>query len=107
MLMPTVLKFGGTSVGDTAAFENVARIVGARINSAPVVVVSAMSKVTDALLASTHLANERRPDEAIQSLSSTFLRHKQTAAELLTSQPATHYSNIIDEAERTVSTLLN
>jgi aspartokinase len=50
MIMPTVMKFGGTSVGDARAFENVAQIVAARIHLEPVVVVSAMSGVTDALL---------------------------------------------------------
>ncbi|MDP9347813.1 MAG: lysine-sensitive aspartokinase 3, partial [Gemmatimonadota bacterium] len=46
----TVLKFGGTSVEDAAAFERVASIVAARRDAAPVVVTSAMSRVTDALV---------------------------------------------------------
>ena len=58
MIMPTVMKFGGTSVSDARAFENVAQIVAARIQLEPVVVVSAMSGVTDALLASTLIAAE-------------------------------------------------
>jgi aspartate kinase len=106
MIMPTVLKFGGTSVGDTAAFENVASIVRARVNSVPVVVVSAMSRVTDALLASTNIAHDGQPDNAITSLTSTFQRHKQTAAELLTREGVANYSNIVDQAEHNLSTLL-
>src|SRR5437763_11887421 len=49
-LKPLVMKFGGTSVEDAGAFERVSRIVSSRRGSLPVVVVSAMSKVTDALL---------------------------------------------------------
>ena len=62
--MPTVMKFGGTSVADAHAFENVARIVASQSSASPVVVVSAMSGVTDALLAATIAAGEGRADEA-------------------------------------------
>ncbi len=44
------MKFGGTSVANARAFENVARIIGDRIGFLPVVIVSAMSGMTDALL---------------------------------------------------------
>jgi len=37
--MPIVMKFGGTSVADAAAFDNVARIVAAERNRVPDVVV--------------------------------------------------------------------
>jgi aspartate kinase len=50
-----VLKFGGTSVADTAAFERAVEIVRANHNSRIVVVVSAMSGVTDALIAVSNL----------------------------------------------------
>jgi len=105
-MIPIVLKFGGTSVGDVQAFENVADIVGARVDLAPVVVVSAMSKVTDALLASTKIAAEAKPREAIDSLDSIFKRHKQTANKLLTAAGATRYATVIDEAKSATSTLL-
>ncbi|MCC6451494.1 MAG: aspartate kinase, partial [Acidobacteria bacterium] len=45
------MKFGGTSVGDVAAFERVCGIVQSQLDKRPVVVTSAMTKVTDALLA--------------------------------------------------------
>lgn len=44
-----VMKFGGTSVADAQAIERVMSIVGGRLDKAPVIVVSALSKVTDAL----------------------------------------------------------
>src|SRR2546430_10705310 len=47
---PTVLKFGGTSVEDTAACARVAGFVRAHGGPRPVVVVSALAGVTDALL---------------------------------------------------------
>jgi len=46
-----VMKFGGSSVESAAAIERVASIVRARLDSRPVVVVSAMGKTTNKLLA--------------------------------------------------------
>ena len=47
-----VMKFGGTSVEDPTAIERTAAIVAGRVamGKQPVVVVSAMAKVTDQLL---------------------------------------------------------
>lgn len=44
-----VLKFGGTSVGSADSARNVMEIVRSRLDKKPVVVVSALSKVTDLL----------------------------------------------------------
>ena len=44
-----VLKFGGTSVGSVESLRSVVEIVRSRMNKAPIVVVSALSKVTDLL----------------------------------------------------------
>lgn len=46
-----VMKFGGTSVESAAAIEQAAAIVSARLDRRPVVVVSAMGKTTNRLLA--------------------------------------------------------
>ena len=81
--MSIVMKFGGTSVADAAALENVARIVAAHREAAPVVVVSAMSGVTDALLASVAIASEGRIPDAVASLNETFERHQEAAQQLL------------------------
>jgi aspartate kinase len=69
------MKFGGTSVEDARAFARVARIVGARREEHPVVVVSAMSRVTDALLASVETAATGDADGALRSLEEHFERH--------------------------------
>lgn len=69
------MKFGGTSVGDVAAFERVFHIVSTQIERHPVVVVSAMTKVTDALLAAFELAKKGDVDAAVESLQPHFERH--------------------------------
>ncbi len=51
-----VMKFGGTSVESAAAIGRVAEIVRARIDRRPVVVVSAMGKTTNKLLAIGEMA---------------------------------------------------
>ncbi len=79
-----VMKFGGTSVEDAAAMHRTAAIVAARRARGlqPIVVVSAMAKVTDQLLlaASTAARGER---EAALAISDRLLtRHQSVAAEL-------------------------
>src|SRR4051812_14663612 len=51
-----VMKFGGTSVESATAIGRVASIVNARIEQKPVVVVSAMGKTTNKLLAIANAA---------------------------------------------------
>ncbi|HXX28245.1 MAG TPA: lysine-sensitive aspartokinase 3 [Terriglobales bacterium] len=51
-----VMKFGGTSVENGEAIERVAEIVGSRLDEKPVVVVSALARVTDALVTVSQLA---------------------------------------------------
>lgn len=102
--MSIVMKFGGTSVADAAALENVARIVAAQRDQAPVVVVSAMSGVTDALLSSTRIANERGAEEAFASLAETIRRHEQAAEELLPSPAG--FIDYLHNAAKQISQLL-
>ena len=52
-----VMKFGGTSVGSAEAMRRVGEIVGQALPRKPVVVVSAVSKVTDRLLESARRAS--------------------------------------------------
>ncbi len=69
------MKFGGTSVGDVAAFERVFRIVLNQAERRPVIVVSAMTKVTDALLGAFEIAKKGDADAALNSLEPHFVRH--------------------------------
>jgi aspartate kinase len=76
------MKFGGTSVEDARAFARVARIIGARREERPVVVVSAMSRVTDALLASVERAAAGDAAQASSALEEHFERHTLVALTL-------------------------
>jgi aspartate kinase len=96
--MSIVMKFGGTSVADAAAFANVARIVAAEREHWPVVVVSAMSGVTDSLLAATTTA---RP-----SLDDVFKRHNAAAKELLRDDEANRFAEQVSSAADRIGALL-
>ena len=101
--MPAVMKFGGTSVADAAAFENVARIVAAEREALPVVVVSAMSGVTDNLLAATI---DSDVDKAIASLEPTFRRHHSVATKLLPASQAEQFVEQVSSAAGRTGELL-
>lgn len=78
-----VMKFGGTSVQDANAIDRVASIVKGRLPQHPVVVVSAMSKVTDQLLATARAAGAGDRDTALQLSRALRERHYNVAGELL------------------------
>jgi len=78
-----VMKFGGTSVQDAAAINQAATIVASRSERAPIVVVSAMSRVTDTLIRMAVAARDRKVGTAISDLEALRLRHVSTARELL------------------------
>ncbi|MEK6321690.1 MAG: lysine-sensitive aspartokinase 3 [Acidobacteriota bacterium] len=82
-----VMKFGGTSVQDAAAINTVAEIVAGRVDRAPVVVVSAMARVTDSLVRIAKSAKERRRDQAVAEIAELRRRHLATARELLERSP--------------------
>src|SRR6202790_243048 len=78
-----VMKFGGTSVQDAKAIERVAHIVQGRLADRPVVVVSAMAKVTDSLLAMGKAAGGGDRKTALKMARALRERHYDTAGELL------------------------
>src|SRR5207249_9475341 len=71
-----VMKFGGTSVEDAAAIRRLCQIVNGRLRHHPVVVVSALAKVTDQLFAAGAAAarcdHENRSEEHTSELQSRF-----------------------------------
>jgi aspartokinase/homoserine dehydrogenase 1 len=86
-----VQKFGGTSVGDAQCFANVAEIVLARhnqvenpITAGTVVVVSAMSGVTDQLIAGARAAAEGRDSVYREIKAGLLTRHLEVVETLLT-----------------------
>jgi aspartate kinase len=78
-----VMKFGGTSVQDAKAIDRVAQIVQGRLADRPVVVVSAMAKVTDSLLAMGKAAGGGDRKTALKMARTLRERHYDTAGELL------------------------
>ena len=78
-----VMKFGGTSVEDAAAIDRVAAIVRDRRARRPVVVVSAMAKVTDTLLKMASAAGSGDRETALALSRGLRERHYSTAGELL------------------------
>jgi aspartate kinase len=86
-----VMKFGGTSVEDAAAIERVEGIVRGRLRHRPVVVVSAMSRVTDQLQTMARAASVGDLDSALSLLHSMRERHEAAASYLL---PPAQYEGI-------------
>jgi aspartate kinase len=78
-----VMKFGGTSVQDAEAIDRVAAIVRERLAEKPVVVVSALAKITDQLLAMAAAAGAGNRDQALELSRSARERHYNTAVDLL------------------------
>jgi aspartate kinase len=78
-----VMKFGGTSVQDAKAIDRVAQIVKGRAAERPVVIVSAMAKVTDALLSMGKAAGNGDRKGALKMARSLRERHYDAAGELL------------------------
>jgi len=104
--IPTVMKFGGTSVQNAEAFARVAAIVGSQQNFSPVVVTSAMSKVTDALLAAFETAKKGDFESAFASLKPQLERHKQVSKDLTGEDRQKAFQTELDFAEKELSDLL-
>ncbi len=77
-----VSKFGGTSVADADAFRRLATIMATRTGQRPVVVVSALAGVTDALLALASPAYAGCPRELAAALEAVVHRHESVARDL-------------------------
>jgi aspartate kinase len=90
------MKFGGTSVEDPAAIGRTAAIVAGRIalGRQPVVVVSAMAKVTDQLLRAAAAASQGDRTGALAISSRLRARHRDTASVLV--KNAAELASLID-----------
>src|SRR2546430_12942427 len=96
---PTVLKFGGTSVEDTAACGRVAAIVRAHGGPRPVVVVSALAGVTDALLGCAREGSLRAFDPHAE-------RHREIAQRLLGPEARGAFLGALERARGELAALL-
>ena len=78
-----VMKFGGTSVEDEAAIRRLIGIVKSRGHQQPVVVVSALAKVTDQLLEAGKAAAKGHLGAALAAVRNIYVRHEQLADSLV------------------------
>lgn len=102
-----VMKFGGTSLEDSGAFGRALEIVRAQsAGHNPVLVVSAMSRVTDALLASCGLAIEGQLSEAEHSLEAHFVRYLVVGRAHLSAATQAALQTVVDDVRREVAELL-
>jgi len=92
-----VMKFGGTSVEDPTAIRRTATIVAGRValGKQPVVVVSAMAKVTDQLLRAAETAVQGDRAGALAISSRLRSQHRDTAAALVKDSAA--LTDLIDK----------
>jgi len=79
---PRIMKFGGTSVGDAANMKRVGALVIEALPAAPVVVLSAMSGVTNALVNASAVAEEGKLTDALELVSGIKKKHITAADEL-------------------------
>ena len=82
-----VMKFGGTSVANSDAVTRVISTVRGRLGEKPVVVVSALSKVTDLLYKISDEAARRNRSGAMELLGQLRSRHLDLAGELMPDDP--------------------
>ena len=103
-----MLKFGGTSVADAAAFRRVGDIVQGAKNrgTRPVVVTSAMSGVTDALLGTIRNAIHADLATAQQGLGAIVERHREVSSTLLGGAHRTDFEPVLDETAASLKELL-
>lgn len=94
-----VMKFGGTSVGSARRIKNVAKLVGKRGRN--LVVLSAMSGTTNALVAISTALKNGEPDKAKQEIDSLREKYESTITELFDDEKAR------SDAERILGDIFN
>jgi aspartate kinase len=78
-----VIKFGGTSVGDAQRVANAIDIVAARRAQNPIVVVSALSGVTNELVAASEAARAGDGERVDKIIAAVRQRHEDVAVQLV------------------------
>ena len=108
-----VHKFGGTSVGDATRMQQDAAIIARASNAAQIVVVaSAMTKVTDALIGAAAAAVDGDRREALQAVAALLNRHEEALKVLapdggeLAAQVQTDLSSICGELKEMVGAVV-
>ncbi|HEX3109057.1 MAG TPA: aspartate kinase [Thermoanaerobaculia bacterium] len=78
-----VIKFGGTSVGNADRVAEAIDIVVARRHLRPIVVVSALAGVTDALVAAADAARAQQPEVAASIIADVRRKHEDVGLRLI------------------------
>jgi aspartate kinase len=92
-----VMKFGGTSVESAEAIERIAGIVRGQLARRPIVVVSAMGKTTNRLLAIAEAAVSGKLDLSLEQLASLRAHHVCEAGGLgIDAQIGEHFDQLAD-----------
>ncbi len=100
------MKFGGTSVGDVAAFERVFQVISTQSDKQPVVIVSAMTKVTDALLGAVEVAKNGDFATAFASLETHFERYIEVSKYFIPNDGPNAFNRELEFARGEISDLL-
>jgi aspartate kinase len=101
-----VMKFGGTSVESASAIERVAGIVRARVERRPVVVVSAMGKTTNKLLAIAQSAINGKREDYITQLHDLRDFHSREARQVAPLAERAELDRILDDHFRELTELV-
>ena len=92
-----VLKFGGTSVQDSAAMDRALDITFERLERSPVLISSAMAKITDSLIAAADAAVAGDGEAVASLLDAVKERHIKCAYEFLKGQNLNYAVTRINE----------
>jgi aspartate kinase len=102
-----VMKFGGTSVEDAAAIRRLIGIVQSRINAQPVVVVSALARVTDHLLEAGKAAAGGHLGAALANVRDIYVRHETLVDELVDCAPHVELDHKLRDEFQSLESLLH
>ncbi|MGM9803948.1 MAG: aspartate kinase [Muribaculaceae bacterium] len=106
-----LMKFGGTSVANNEAIRRAISIVEGKLDQRPIVVVSAMSKVTDMLYRIADEAAAQNESQTTQLLEQLRSRHIDVASQLLAesghylNEAISEINNICDYLEKVVTSV--
>lgn len=98
-----VMKFGGTSVSSVKSIEAICQIVKQNMEYKPVVIVSALSKVTDSLVNLCNIENQAHLDNLLAEI---YAKHGELSKKFLTAATQKKVLTYIDNCLKDVKTKL-
>ena len=96
-----VIKFGGTSVGDATRVASAIDIVAERREQHPIIVVSALSGVTNDLVAASEAARDQQPDLVHEIIDRVRQRHEDVALQLV-QQKADFFDSFVRQLSKQI-----